>query len=233
MGFIIAIIIFISAIAIGYLYGKSIELKGSLNFFKEKRKAYILLSIGILLLSLIIAYWINIQKSIEISRKEASQKQTYFDRLVVDNHIIKSINHTLSNDKNILHIDIITNGDRGGEYSLKIEIVEDLYNKAIYSKKETIFLQKGSNDNTILIDYKELITSYNEKIFNKQQINFGVQGNFIVTAILEPILNEEEFHQTDKNEIQNLKLGSSKLISKKRDTIPFDFHVTGNNYEIK
>ena len=93
-------------------------------------------------------------------------------------------------------------------------------------------MRREENKKMIFIDYKELIKTYHEKILSKRQIGASIQGNFILTVTLEPILKDEELSNIDKSELQNLQLGFSDLISKKKHNIPFDFSIKGSNYEI-
>ncbi len=196
----VGLVVLIAGIVLGVLFGARL------------RPSVALPLAGIVLLLAASAVAIKVNRD----RAESSRTQKQdaaIVRLSKECHKIAAIRPVLRADKSGWDVAISFGGSRAGAYKLRMALRRGAVE--VLSRESQIDLPTADQEMTFPFELREVINAYEGRVFTRGARNLAIEETVELEYTLEPLLTAAESAQMGANELQNLRLGYSPLVSKK------------------
>jgi hypothetical protein len=238
--------IFLTATALGYVYGSRAETSlereaekppdaptqpaagGGRREASVRRRAVLLLGLALLAGLFEVAALAAFERGQQRERDAAAALDENFARLVESRHAISSIRAQRASWDGAAApertVAIRIEGRRAGGYRLTWELTETLYDTPLLVGEQRLTLLAGDTVVYVPIDIATVRERYRSEVLNGRG-GVMVETQWPFRARLRPLLSRSEARELPGRELQNLRLGYSELLSQAEAPVPIAFRI--------
>jgi len=191
--------------------------------FGERLKASVAWALAAIVL-LVAASAISVKVSRDLALSARKQKEDATLATLTRNcHRMSAVRPVSRADKSGWDVAIGFGGPRTGPYRLRMALRRG--GRVILSRESQIDLRYGESEQNFPLELSEVIAAYEGRVFTKDARNLAIEEAVELECTLEPILTPEEVFVLSSSDVQNLRLGQSPLIDKKKAALRVEFVV--------
>lgn len=236
--------IFIGGLGVGYRYGVRAEagLAGdhsgpapeseraaALSATRLRRRAWWLIGLAALVGLIQLGAVSAMTRGQQAERDRGAELRANFERLVGSRHAISGIEIVAARGaqpdaRSVTRAAISLEGRRSGRYRIAWELTETLHDTPLQVGEDRLTLVSGDTVVFVAIDFDTVRERYRREVLGGRG-GVLVESEWPFRARIKPVLSRAEADSIPRNELQNLRLGTSALISEGEAPVPVYFRI--------
>ena len=217
---IIIIFLVIAGTWIGLSYGRRLD---SLPQREGGRKKWIAAISALCVLALLASFLLLVVHRSSVQTATTQLQEADFERLAQRAQRIVSVSPRI--DGAALRMTIVTEGASGGPYQLDLDLSRP-GGRRLLSHRETWVFMPGRNDRDVMLAATEVVDAYRATAFTSGAVGLILTEEEMLSVTLQPVPSEDEAKTLSTSEVQNLRLGTSRLTDRKTVHLPVTLTIS-------